>query len=803
MNTYPKFFFAILFALCFNQVNAQTQKVSGNILSKSNQPLDYASVALIHLPDSVSQALQATNEKGIYEFNAVKPGKYLIKALMMGYDRNQSIIFEVKEASVKVPTIILTDRSENLQTVNIISKMPLIDQKADRVILNVEQMNTTGDNALEVLSRAPGVTLDKDENIILKGKKGINVLIDGKMSYMSGMELTTYLKSLPASVVSKIELISNPPSSFDAAGTAGIINIKFKRNKIQGFNGNTNLGGGYGKYEKVYGGVNLNYNVGKLSTYVRLNAGHYNSYNRLTLNRTIGDDQYNQVNFWHPITNSLSFSTGADYFINDKHTIGVMIKGDNSPFNTKVNSNSVSYNGTGSKTGATEMYNPQTNENNNHAFNLNYRLKTDTLGGEIGVDADYVRYNNSKNETFTNTYLDANNALIGNPIDLRNAGMGSVSIYSIKADYTVNFSKSVKMETGLKSSWVKSASDVRFDSLKTAGWINDIRRTNQFNYSENINAGYLSMSKNFKNFDLKAGVRAEQTIGNGNSSQTNTLIARKYWKLFPSVFASLKLDSNNLVTGAYRKSINRPAYSSLNPFTFYTDPYTAIQGNPLLQPSYSNSFEFNYSFKNYRLLTLSYSVGTESINDVIYQNNLTKESISRPENLNKDISFYVATGSPFDVTKWWNNNSEIALAYNKTQSLVQGNGFSASSWSWAASFGNTFTLPNSYSISLDAYYSSPAVMGLFKSLENYQVNIGAKKTFWKKNATVALKMNDVFNTSKFRANLQYNNINTFWQNEWESRKVSLSFSYKFGNMKIKTARNRRTGTGDEENRIKN
>jgi hypothetical protein len=780
---------------------AQSVKVSGSITDKNNKALDYASVALIHLPDSVSVALQATNQQGFYTFDNVKPGRYLIKALMMAYDKNQSASFEVKDVAVKVPSIVLTDRSQNLKDVNIVSKMPVIDQKADRVIVNVEQMNTAGDNALEVISRSPGVKLDKDDNIVLKGKKGINVMIDGKLSYMSGMELTTYLKSLPGSVLSKIELISNPPSSFDAAGTAGIINIKLKRNKMQGFNGNMNLGGGYGRYEKVYAGTNLNYNIGKVSAYVRLNAGHYNSYNRLTLNRTIGEDQYNQVNFWHPITNSLNYSTGADYFINDKHTLGIMIKGFTAPEDTKVNSNSINYNAAGTKMGGTAMFNPQNNTEKNHAINLNYRFKTDTLGGELGFDADYVQYENSKNETFTNNYLDANDQLIGNPIDLRNNGMGKVSIYSVKADYSLNFNKTLKMETGWKSSWVKSQSDVRFDSLKTAGWINDPRRTNQFLYNENINAGYLSLDQSFKNLQIKAGLRAEQTLGDGSSSGTNTLIERKYWKLFPTVFVSYKIDSNNLVTGAYRKSINRPSYSSLNPFTFYTDPYTALQGNPLLQPSYANSLEFNYSLKNFRVLTLSYSIGNESISEVIYQNNITKESISRPENLNRTVSFYVATGSPFDVTKWWNNNTEVSAAYNRTTSPVQGTGYNASSWSWSFSTDNTITLPKNYSLSLYGYYESPSVSGLFHSLESYQINVGAKKSFWKKNATLAFKVNDVFNTSKFRANLEYNNIKTFWQNEWESRKVSLSFTYKFGNMKIKTARSRRTGTADEENRV--
>ena len=342
---------------------------------------------------------------------------------------------------------------------------------------------------------------------------------------------------------------------------------------------------------------------------------------------------------------------------------------------------------------------------------------------------------------------------------------------------------------------------MRFDSLKTAGWINDPRRTNQFLYRENINAAYLSLDQSFKNIQIKAGLRAEQTLGKGISSGTSTLIDRKYWKLFPTVFVSFKIDSNNQVTAAYRKSINRPSYRSLNPFTFYSDPYTALQGNPLLQPSYANSFELNYSLKSFRVLTLSYSVNNGSMWEVVYQNDATKESISRPENLNRTTNFYMATGSPIDITKWWNNNTEVSAGFNRTQSAVQGNGFNAFSWNWSVMMDNTITLPKNYSLTTYAYYDSPSVSGLFHSLGSYQLNIGAKKLFWNKNATLALKVNDIFNTSAFRANLEYNNIKTYWKNEWESRRVNLSFTYKFGNMKIKTERNRSTGTREEENRV--
>ncbi len=720
---------------------------------------------------------------------------------MVGFEKKSSTVFVVSQSDVQVPTIILADKVQTLSDVTIKSKMPVVDYKADRVIVNVEKMNTAGDNALEVISKAPGIRLDKDENIILKGKSSVAIMVDGKLSYMSGSELTTYLKSLPADALSKLELISNPSASFDAASTGGYINIKLKRNRIEGFNGNANIGGGYGKYEKVYGGTNLNYNLGKVSTFARVSTGHYKSYNRLTLERTIGTDQFNQINFWHPITQSTNYSAGFDYYLTDKLTIGATYKGFSAPERTNVTANSPSFNSQGQKLGSVAMVNPQDNTSGNNAFNVSYRFNIDTTGKELSFDADYVNYGNSKNENFTNRYFDKNDQLINNPIYLRNNGSGKANIYALKLDYILPFNENLKLETGLKASWVNTESNLVFDSLKNAGWVNDPRRTNLFSYNEHINAGYASLSQSFEKLNVKIGLRLEQTIGNGKSSGSAEEIKRNYFQFFPNAAVSYKINDYNQLTASYRKSINRPSYGSLNPFAFYTDPYTALQGNQFLLATYSNNLEINYNYKSFRLLTVSYASTKGGISQVIYQNNNTKESISRPENLSNEKSLYFATGSPVDIFKWWNNSTELSAGYDEIKTPVQGVEYKAARWNWGISSDNTFSLPKKYSISLYAYYQSPSVSGLFRALENYAVNVGAKKTFWKDNATLSLKLNDVFATGKFRSVLQYGNVNTYWQNEWENRKVSLSLSYKFGNIKMKTVKNRNTSTSEEEGRV--
>lgn len=806
MNTLKHAFLFSILLLCGTLVSkplqAQSFQINGSVKEAgSNKAIEYASVILLKLPDSLRMSSTLSDAKGQFSLNKASDGTYMLKIIAVGYQITSGHAFQISGKPVILEPILVNGSIKQLSEVQIKSRIPVVEYKADRTVIDVERMNTAGDNALEVLSKAPGVKLDKDDNLIFKGKSGVNVMIDGKMSYMSGAELTTYLKSLPATVLGKIELISNPPASFDAAGGAGIINIQLKRNKLSETNGNLNLGAGYGKYAKANGGINLNHSSGKLSSYMRMNISNYNSYNRLTLNRKIGDEQYNQLNYWHPQGQAYNFSVGADYYLNERHTLGMMYKGYLDPEKNTTTSNSVNYDAAGQKAGAVDMLNPQRNHSSNNAASLNYRFKIDTLGRELNLDADYVHYDNTKKENFTNTYLNAQNLLTGTPINLRNSGAGNIDIYAFKADYVHPFNKSMKLEAGLKSSFVKAQNDVQFDSLKTQGWITDPGRTNLFHYKENINAAYTSLSKSFQDLDIKAGVRVEQTVGNGNSTGTATTIDRSYIKLFPSLFATWRANKNSQLNASYSRRINRPSYSSLNPFSFYSDPYTTIKGNELLQASFSNSYELNFTYKNFRILNLSYTTvkGVEA--NVIYQDDQTKTSVTVPENLGQATSIYLATGSPFDVTKWWNTDNDLSAGYDKTVSVVQGNDYRKGSWTWAISSDNTITLPKKYTLNVYAAYSAPSVSGLYQVHANYQINMGLKKIFAGDKAVISFKVSDIFDSSRFRSTMRYNNVDTYWRNEWESRRFSVNLSYKFGNMKLKTVRTRRSATAEEEGRV--
>jgi outer membrane receptor protein involved in Fe transport len=788
--------------ILFTFITVAKAQVSGSVTSNTNELLIGSTVTLIHLPDSASAAAQMADANGKFNFNNVKAGKYVVKASMMSFGNGYSAAFTYSGQAITLPALVLTGKGSTLKEVTVTSNVPQLQQKSDRLIVNVEKMNTTGDNALDVLKKAPGIRLDKDDNLLYRNNAGVVVMIDGRRTYMSSTELSNYLKSMPGNAVSKVELIANPPGNYDAEGTAGMINIILKRNKLLGYSGTANVNASYGKYGKAYGGLNFNYNSGKFSSFARVNSGYYDSYNKLTLTRQIGNETFDQYNFWHPKTTATGYTLGTDFYASKRSTLGIMLKGYNSPSDAEVSSSSSTFNALGQKTGGVVGDNPQHTNSNTYNANLNYSFAIDTLGQKLSVDADYVHSAATADQNYTSTFFGANGGVIGNPIMLRSSSPVNYNIKAIKADYVLPLRHQWQAEAGIKSSWVNTRSNVVFDSLGTNGYLTDLNRSNNFRYDEHINAAYVTLSRPFgTQWEVKASLRTEQTISTANSFTHNETVKRNYWQLFPSAFVTYKVDASNQLNASYSRRISRPGYSSLNSAIRYTDPYTAMQGNPYLQPSISQSFVFNYTHKSFQVLSLSYLKVNDAVSTVIIQNDQNKTSVSRPENLGNTSTVSATSAGSFNVAKWWNVSGEIDASYDRVNTLVQGVPFHSSRFSWSGNTDQNFYLPQNYKVTLSAQYYSPSISGLARTLSASQIDAGVSKTFNDKRMTLNFKVRDIFFGNRYRSVLQYNNINTRWNNEWESRRFTLGLTYNFGSTKMKTARNRQTGSSSEENRM--
>ncbi len=675
----------------------------------------------------------------------------------------------------------------------------------DKTVLNIENsVLAAGNSVFEVVKKAPAVSVDKDDNLKLKNAIAA-IYFDGKPAYLGGQELTEYLKNTPADAVSKIEIISNPSSRFDAEGPTGIINIKFKKSKNLGFNGSTNAGFGQGKYPKYWGGLNLNYRTRGFNIFGGINSGRYNSFNRLTYNSTINNNgvitHQDRDNFWHPITVSHSPKIGMDFFVSKKATLGLLVTGNISRENTNTSNNSTFSDQ--NFTPASYIANDTKSDNHltNLQYNINYKIDTDSLGGSLNMDADLANYNRGSNAVLTNNFLDAAHQTYRTPYIFRNITPAVINIKSFKTDFIKYWAAGFKIETGFKTSFVKTDYTLQSDSLQTSKWVADNNLTNHFIFKENINAVYVNITKELKKWNIQAGLRAEHTNNTGTSLTTGQVQKNNYISFFPSLFISNKLNDQNTLNISYTRRVQRPGYQNLNPFKWYVDPNTLFEGNPFLQPSFTNSFEIKHGYKDVLFTSISYSQTTNGVVQVIEQNKNTLLVKNRPENASADqyVSLDISLGIP--IKSWWSCDNSMSVFYGNSISHYPGYSFNSNSVGASFSTDHTITLPKNYKIQASAYYNTPYTEGIAKSRCSYDFSIGVQKQIWDKKATIKINFQNIIGPNAYRAKYKSDLLDITWVNRWDGRQARVTFNYKFGKSTVKANRTRNTGTSSENNRV--
>nr|WP_295934518.1 outer membrane beta-barrel family protein [uncultured Dyadobacter sp.] len=781
-------------------------KITGQILDEKSQPFPFVNVLLLHAKDSVLVKGLAADESGKFAFDQIAAGKYLTLVSMVGYQKSYSQSFDVKDNAVNLPTITLQTDTKSLNEVTVVAKKPFIEQEIDRTVINVENsIVSAGATALEVLERAPGVTVDQqNEQLKLRGKEGVIVQIDGKQTFLSQQELITLLRNTPSDNIEKIELITNPSAKYDAAGNSGIINIKMKRNKNYGTNGNINLGGAWAKYGRASATGTLNHRAGKISTFISGGAFYNKGFNNNDIYRRIPYED--KVTIFDQHTERINESeyynvrAGMDYFATDKTTVGVLVSGFyndwSNPFgqtNTRILDGDLNL----QRTFRTNVFNG--GKMNNISSNVNFKHQF-TDKKELTFDVDYVHYGGKKNSNLDTRYAKPDGAPDGNPEIVRNDMPSDISIGVAKLDYTQPLWKG-KLETGLKTSYVTSDNDMVFET-KTDEWQLDPTRSNRFKYTENVNAAYLNYSGSIsKKIKYQVGFRGEHTHSIGNSVTLNQKRDRNYINLFPSIFLSNQLDTNNVLNISYSRRIDRPNYQSLNPFEFYLDPYTFQRGNPNLKPQYTNSFQLVHVYKNTINTTLAYSRIKDMIADELPQQIasenktfVTSDNLDNQDNISLTVSF------PIPVTKWWQVQANFTGVYNhyKSYYLEQQLEIKQATWNMYAS--NQFTIGKGWSAELSGWYNSRAFYGLYAAKPMGMINAGLQKSILNKKGTIRLNVNDIFWTNRFNGTAIYKDIDFRVRSEWPSRQFRLTFTYNFGNQNVKGARQRNTGSDDLQKR---
>lgn len=772
----------------------QSFSLSGQIKSDKAEQME------INLLDPDNQLIKTeiADSNGKFTFNDLKGGNYHLRISRNGAEVYHSETITLAD-NTTLPSIDLNVKS--IEGVTITKTKPLLERQDGKMIMNVENsIASTGNSAFEVLEKAPGISIDNNDNISLRGKGNLLIQIDGKNTPMTGSDLANYLKGMPSSTIDKIEFITNPSSKYDAAGSS-IINIKLKKEQRRGTNGSISTSLGTGKYIKNNNSFSINHRNKKINIFGNYSFAYREAYNGLVLDRNFYDNNvfqktYLQDNYLKFKFNNHIAKAGMDYYMNDKNVLGFSVGLISNKFGLNGDNSNITLGSTHLPESTFNTLNTSNDEWTNVSVNLNHKYTIDSLGSEISTDFDYINYSNSSLQNFeTRTHTIANNQ---DNLDIQKGDMnGKLNIYSLKSDLIKNFKNDWKLESGIKTSFVKTDNDLKFFNATTGSLIPDLNKTNHFIYEENINAVYGNVAKKWERLKVTAGVRVENTNVKGTQLTTNQVNKRNYTQLFPSAVVGYDLTENSNLEINLSRRITRPSYNQLNPFKLYLDPTTMRSGNPDLNPQTTMNYELTYSLSNKYFATLSYSKTSDNITDILKPvveggQNVTVQTF---ENLNSASYFGLNLIAPVKVTKWWDMNNSANFYYGSYTGNVSGTQINnKGNFTFSINSINSFKLGNGFTAEITGNYKAREIYAYLNVSPIWYLNIGAQKKF-KNNSVLKFSFNDIFFTSNIKGQTVYNNYIENFAVKRDTRVATLSYTYNFGSSK--NGQPRKTGGAED------
>lgn len=783
--------------------------ISGQVKDIQNEPVAGATLQLRNASDSVLIQTKIARDNGRFEFVNLPDGVYLLTITATGTQQYTSapLTLAGDRARLVLPAIILLPQKKaDLKEVVVTAKKPLIEQDIDKTIVNVEAMiSSATSNTLEVLEKTPGITVDANGEISLNGATGVNVLIDGRPTYMSGRDLAAYLRSLPGSLLDKIELMTNPPAKYDANGGA-IINIRLKKKRTQGYAGSATINYNQGKLARSYNSLNLNYLNRKVNLFGNFSYGRYAGFNDDITNRSFYTGSAQKVaavtlqNYSSSGNNEWNGRLGMDYSLSSKTTIGFI--GTTASRRRKELSDyisnsysagnipdSIGWGNTDSRSTWREL-----------GGNINLQHRFDNAGKELTADINYINYNNKGNQVLQNFVSQPSGQLSHNEF-LYNLP-SNMDIYTAKADYSHPLKNKASLAGGLKTSIVENDNQSDYFGVDGSTTVPDYGRSNHFIYRENINAAYINGRKDWKRFGMQLGLRLEntQTKGRqlGNAMVPASTFTNNYTSLFPTAFFSYKLDSlgRHTLTLNYARRINRPGYQQLNPFLFFVDQYSYTTGNPYLQPSYGNRIEVNYRYKQLTNTIFMFERNT----DGVYGATRMEENImiTRSENIAARQMIALLFYLNLKPTKWWSLNYHIAGARFSTTGQVYTERLDLHILTWRTNLLSQFSFPKDWSAEIYAAYNAPNINWQRVVKARYWVNAAVQKKVLKGKGSLKVNVEDIFYTLRWKEETKgLKQAMSYRTSINDTRRIGIAFSYSFGKETFARKRRYNDNTADD------
>jgi iron complex outermembrane recepter protein len=779
------FFFCVSFG--FSQV-----KISGVITDSSGSAVSFATIGLISLPDSSIIKGTLTDESGVYLFQVNNFGRYALKIASIGYQVKISEEISIDSLSNKNINlnVKLHSSSIRLDEITVSQIKRVVEFKNGNIIVNVENSPLAkGNSVYDLFLKLPGVTIDNDE-ILLNGKSGVKIILDGRLLQLSGMQLFNLLKSMSSELVQTIELLKNPPAKYDAAGTSGFISIKTKKAKLLGFSSSIYTSNSQGFYARSMSGIDLNYKAKKIVLFSNIgyNYSYYQSMEKFDKkfdNNGI-KTEFNGDGSIKDLEKNLNYKVGADWQVNEKNLIGFKIDGGPGSYlsNSSGSNYVLGYNSLGFDHLNSSISNPDVWNSTNYNVNAEHRF--DTLGTVLNFTSDYTFLTEKYTSDISNLFLNADNtgALPDNIYKSNNISQSK--ILASKLDFSKVLKEKTIIEFGLKSSFIGISNNYLFERKdNTTGTYNkDTALSNNYIYNEQTFAAYVNYNRSFKKANIQLGLRGENTNLIGKNTDKAFELSRHYYNLFPTISFEYSGFKNSTFQFNINRRIDRPAYGDLNPFRYYREQYSYRVGNPYLLPHYSNTAEIAHNYKDIVTNTLTYTRINNVMLDYTEQNDSTKVTTQTIKNMQYSnylaYSFFIR----HDLKKWWNASVNGLVSYIEYLGDVNGSVFNTKGVYYYGMFTNSFLVFKKTKFEILGSYKGPKNTGLIQVKPRWMISLAIKQSFYDGKLDCTFGINDIFYTLITRTYVDFNNQNWSYYRTNDTRRFLLSINYNFGRNKI-------------------
>lgn len=782
-------------------------EIHGSVFGPGNEPAMFSTIMLLN-QDSVLVKGTLSSEQGVFVLEKIAEGDYYVQIRNLEYKTFISNKLSLKtNEKLALEPIILIPAVTQLDAVEVSANKALVEVHADKMVFNVSSsINASGNNGLELIGKSPGVIVDLDNNIILQGKSGVLIFVNGRPSRLSGSDLTNFLESMRSENIESIEIITNPTSKYDAEGTAGIINIVLKKNVNLGLNGN--LTGSYvqGRYARVNTGTSLSYSGEKINVFTNLNFTDNNWQDDFTENTLQNGFRLDKKSRGLNNRKGYNFSGGIDYTINAWQSFSVDGRAFINHRNNKLRSTTGIFEEPGiANSEILRAAALDKNPSGNYNLNLNYKLAISS-SSNLSADLSLGKFTSNKNTEQPNDYLDPLTEAILRTFNKEYDQDTEIDLWSAMVDYEKKF-KTLTFSAGAKYSYIKTGNELAFYNIQNGQPVFDATRSNDFAYSEKVAAAYVMLNaRPSKKITINAGIRMENTSSLGVlDSEIPTLdsrVARNYPDFFPNVGISFDNKKNSVISASYGKRITRPNYQDLNPFESRVSELSSWKGNPFLNPNYITNYQLTYAFKRKLVISNTYSV-TNGFFATIFEIREEKGSVLIPRNMQKATNNGLSVSYPLMVSKWWEFSSFLVYNIATYKGELEGTQIDLKSNQYNFRFQNNLKLPSGVAMELTYNIWGPWIWrGSVEVEGSYSVNIGIRKDFFERKLLIQLTGNDIFRTSSnFYYKSNYGGMQVDGVRMFDNQRAGINITYNFGNQQAKARKKSRSAIDDELNRI--